>query len=191
MSALIAILALAQPAPSAREVIREARALADAAEAFAEKNALLRKMFMQPAPESAEWVKMERDDAHLDQDGMWSAGDVAFYWTQPKRLTRVLVSKGSMSGDWSASGAYTYRADGSLAKVEIAYSAFSPVEGSVRRERIYGRDGLIVHEGVKIMDLEVRAMIPGERADELKSYQPDFEAWTRRKDLPFWSQVQG
>jgi hypothetical protein len=134
---------------------------------------------------------MDRDDAHLDQQGMWAAGDVAFYWSQPKKLSRVLVSKGSMSGDWAAFGVYTYRADGSLAKLDVSYRALSPAEGSVRREKIFGRDGSLVHEGVKVTSLDGKVQLRGERAEELKAYQPEFEEWTRRKDLPFWSQVQG
>lgn len=183
-------LLLAPPAQSKADMIRDARSLAKAASAFAEKNADNKLMFMQHRENSERWDPMPHQDAHLDADGMWAAGDVAYVWRQKGTIWFVSVTSGSASGDWSANAEYVFRPDGTLARVEARYAAFSPVEGVVVRERIFDKTGKLVHEGVKCTTLgEPIKLVTGTSAAEMKANAPKVPNYLTASKLPYYSLI--
>lgn len=185
MLALIPLLVALTPPQAKAEVISDSRALAKKSKADAEKNFRSRQMIMQDQDDPKVWRVMKHEEAHLDSDGMWAAGDVAFVWVKNGHVTFASFSKGSASGDWSASAEYTYRPDGTLAHMSMRYAAFSPVEGVLVRERIFDREGKIVHQGVKATSLDGKKLLSREKVEEMKSFEPKAENYLSDHALPF------
>ena len=191
MISLGVALLLSPSQPTKDVIIRDARAMAKEASRFAEKNEGLKQMFMQDAENTDKWTRMENEESHLDKDGMWQAGDVAFTWLKSGSWVALCsVSSGSPSGDWGAQTEYTFRPDGSLAIISSRYAGFSPVEGAVIRERIFDANGKLVHEGAKCQDLSGRKLITGDEAKEMRQYAPKVPNYLRSRDLPFYSQLK-
>jgi hypothetical protein len=185
----IAVLLLAPLGPSKADIIKDARTLAKSASAYAEKNGKAKQMFMQDPDRETMWSKMATEESHLDGDGMWVAGDVAFVWVKAGHVSFVSVSMGSQSGDWSAGAEYSYRTDGTLARIEARYAAFSPVEGCVMRERIFDKAGKLVFEGAKCTNLKGDKAVTGTAAKEMKSYAPPVTNYLTAKKLPYYDQL--
>ena len=175
---------LSQPHPQA-DLIRQARELGAAELKLAIANPGAKQMFMQDAEDDAKWSPMATEESHLDSEGLWTAGDVAFIWKRDDRVRFMVITKGSASGDWSARGEYAYRADGSLARIYMNYSALSPIEGAVVRERFFDTAGKVIHEGVKTTTLGGDRLLTGESSREIREYEREFTNFPRAKLLPF------
>ncbi len=185
-AALLASLA----AVSSPDTIREARALAAKAQTFALKTSSPKQMFMEGKGGQEGWQRMAGDEDHLT-NSVWDVASTAYYWKDAKAFTYVAVSKSSPSGDWYSMGYYAYRPDGTLARLLITYSAFSPLEGALRREVIFDRFGEQAHQGVKVTTLDGKTLVRGNRAEAFKSYQPDYDWWMTTDDLPFGPLIRG
>jgi hypothetical protein len=180
---------LSQPHPQA-DLIRQARELGAAELKLATANPDAKLMFMQDAEDDDKWSPMATEESHLDSEGFWAAGDVAFVWRRNDQVRFMMITKGSASGDWSARGEYAYRADGSLARIYMNYSALSPIEGSVVRERFFDTAGKVIHEGVKATSLGGDRLLTGESAREIREYERPFSNFTRAQLLPFFPKNQ-
>jgi hypothetical protein len=175
---------------SSPDIIREARGLGAQASSFAQSRGAAKQMFMEGKAGQEGWQRMAGDEDHL-ADGEWSVISTAFYWRREKAFTFVAVSKSSPSGDWFSTGEYSYRADGTLARLLITYSAYSPIEGALRREITFDRFGEQAHQGVKVTTLDGKALMRGPSAVEFKGYQPDYDLWLTTDDLPFGPLIRG
>lgn len=179
-SALLLTLSLQAATPPE---VKEARALAKAAEAFADKNQKTKKMYML---KGKAWSAMKKDSDHL-KDDMWreDVGWVAFTWAKGGKLLIVSFTGGSPSGDWSTHKLCTYRPDGSLARSLYRFAAFMTGGRVLEEESIFNKQGKKVFTQLSLADLNDNKVKNASEQKQMLGFRPALKDYLKAGQLPF------
>lgn len=164
--------------------VKEERALAKAAEAYADKNQKSKKMYM--LRNGKTWQAMKKDSDHL-KDDMWreDVGWVAFTWAKGGKMLIVSFTGGSPSGDWSTHKLCTYRPDGSLARSMYRYAAFMMSGRVLEEESIYNKQGKKVFSQFQLADLNDNKIKNASEQKQMLGFRPAMKDYVKASQLPF------
>ncbi|MBS1715772.1 MAG: hypothetical protein JST30_15705 [Armatimonadetes bacterium] len=178
-------LGLTVAGPPAPDTVKEARRLATEAERYAARRPMDKRMFKEVG--TSRWLEMSKEDGHLTPDGMWDekVSNVAYVWIREGRTLLVSLTAGSPSGDWTSTGVSVFRRDGTLARHESTYAAFSPVPGRVVRETVWSSTGRLLASKTGCTTLEGGKKLHGTDATTLLGTVLETTVWKRVRDLPF------
>lgn len=164
--------------------VKEARALAKTAEAYADKNQKTKKMYL--LRNGKTWQVMKKDSDHL-KDEMWreDVGWVAFTWAKSGKTMIVSFTGGSPSGDWSSHKLCTYRPDGSLARSMYRFAAFMTGGRVLEEESIYSKQGKKVFSQIALSDLNNNRMKNASEQKQMLGFRPALKDYLKASQLPF------
>ena len=143
-------------------------------------------MFME-REDGRTWASMKTENDHLDSSGNWSENtvSVAYVWIKQGRICLISVTRSSPTGDWIQWLDYSYRSDGTIARISSGFFAYAPEDGGVLREMLFAPDGERIHQGANYTSLNGKHSFTGAKADRLREIEHPVRVVKRSKDWGF------
>jgi len=152
---------------------------------FVKRNQKLARIFADVSSastdEKSDWKEFKTEKAREDAGTGDNLNQNAYVWKRAGKTVRTNFTFGSPSGDWAHFVYYSFRDDGSLAKIHGELNTFYG-DLSVISDHYYSREGKLLKTKRLFLDLKTRKpKRPGDY--EPKKPEPVFK---KASDLPFF-----